>query len=172
MEAIKSFKDLVYNLNMGPGYDGYVGLIKAVDFAPEELEGMCRWSDEKYQRIRFYDTDSLEALLTCWQAGQKGPIHNYEFQQGWIKMLRGRLWLEYFKPDAQQPQAYYQRMIEEGEVVYLNDGLGYHRFSNHSDEPAIALHFYAGKLLHWHEMDEKSGEVSDRQTTCDMVVDL
>lgn len=173
MEAIKTLKSLVYNLDLGPGYDGYISLIKAVDLPEEELDSICKWDEEKYQRIRFYDTDSLEGLVTCWEPKQKGPIHNYEFQQGWIKMLKGNLWLEYFKPgELQEPKPYYQRLIQEGEVVYLNDGLGFHRFSNKSGKRAVALHFYASKLNHWHVMDEKTGEITDRQVTSDDIMEI
>lgn len=167
MEAIKDFEQLTYNLNLGAGYDGYGAMVEAVDFSDEELERVCRWSEEAYQRIRFYDTDSLEGLITCWQPGQVGPVHNYGYQQGWIKVLRGALRLEYFGVPREGLKAFNERLVEAGHSVYINDALGFHRFSNAGDEKCVALHLYFDKITRWEVFDEQTGKIREENTACD-----
>ena len=147
-------------------------MVKAVELPPAELKKVCQWSKDRYQRIRIYDTDGLEALVTCWEPGQKGPIHNYEFQQGWLKILEGQLKLEYFKKPTENLKPYNSMTIKQGEVSYLNDSLGYHRFTNPGKERCVALHFYSDKIKRWHVYDEGSGEVKELETTCDRSVEV
>lgn len=171
METIKTLKQLTYNLNLGPGYEGYSGMMKAIHFDPEELEAICSWHPDHYTRIRIYDTQCVEALITCWPPGCKGPIHNYELQEGWIKMLKGELTLEYIGIRATTAEVYSSTVLKEGHFAYLNDGIGYHRFSNNSEEPSIALHFYSDKITEWHQFDEARGVVEVVPTHCDLELD-
>lgn len=159
MEAITTLEQLVYNLNIGPGYEGYHGLVKAINLNPEEVERICQWEERDYTRIRFYNTDGLEGLITCWPAGVQGPIHNYELQQGWVKVLKGELTLEYYRLFSTDVEGYGKKKIKEGEHAYLNDGLGYHRFANHEADFAMALHLYSDKITHWHEYNTETGLV-------------
>lgn len=172
MESISTLERLKYNLTMGPGHEGYQALIEAIDLSPEELEQICQWESQRYTRIRVYDTESLEAVITCWPPQTVGPIHNYELQQGWIKVLKGELDLEYYRLFSTDVQGYGKRRIGEGHFAYLNDGLGYHRFANHGAEPAIALHLYSDKITEWHAYNEKTGLVELVPVKCDVELDL
>lgn len=170
MEAITTLEQLRYNLTLGPGFEGYSAMVNAIDLNQQELDEACYWKDERYTRIRIYDTDCVEGLITCWPAGKEGPIHNYELQQGWIKVLRGELVVEYFrlKPKVEM---YAEKVIRAGEYVYLNDNIGYHRFANRSDQRSVALHVYSDKITAWHQFDEATGAVSLVQTSCDFALD-
>ncbi|MDZ7847975.1 MAG: cysteine dioxygenase family protein [Owenweeksia sp.] len=163
---------LVYNLSLGPGYSGFTKMVEAIDLPAEELAKVCQWHKDRYQRIRIYDTEGLEALVTCWEPGQKGLIHNYKFQQGWLKILKGELKLEYFMKPTQNPKPYNTTSIKKGEVSYLNDNLGYHRFANHGKERCVALHFYSDKIKRWQVFDEDSGKIEEIETTCDRSVEI
>lgn len=171
MEAIKTFEQLVYNLNMGPGYDGYVGLVSAIELPKEELDKYCNWSTRRYQRVCFYDTAGLQGILSCWEPGQKGPIHDYNLQQGWLKVLQGELMLELFNPEH-NGKAFSTQIIEEGGINYLNDGIGFHRFANRSRQRTIAIHFYSDKIDHWTEYDERTGELSRKEALCDFNLEV
>ena len=171
MEAIRTIDRLKYNLNMGPGYDGYSAMVEAIDFTDEELDKVCFWRDEGYTRIRVYDTECVEALVTCWLPGSKSPIHDYELQQGWIKVLRGTLELEYFDVSAGKPQLYGNKVIKEGQYVYLNDGMGYHRFINNGKANAIAVSLYCDKIVKWHEFNEADGTVHEVEVGCHLELD-
>jgi len=163
---ITTLDQLVYNLNLGPGYDGYKSLIQAIDLSTAELNELCEWMSQDHMRISVYDTPGLEAVITYWRPGNKTPIHNYSFQQGWIKVMKGTLSLEYFDVDSGIPGARLmdKQLIEAGEFIYLNDGFGYHRFKNIGDEEAIAVHLYADKITERTVFHEETGMLENVQT--------
>jgi len=156
---------------MGPGYEGYSALVEAVDFDEAQLEKLCFWRDEGYTRIRIYNTESVEALVTCWLPGAASPIHDYELQQGWVKVLSGTLELEYFNLEKDKAVIYGNRSIGKGQYVYLNDAMGYHRFINNSGENVVALHLYCEKIVKWHEFNEKDGTISEVEVGCHLELD-
>lgn len=172
METIKTLDNLSYNLSLGPGIEGYNTMIASVDLPDEELNKVTHWDDERYQRVSIYDTPGLEALITCFKPKQAGPIHDYSYQQGWVKVLRGQLKLEYYHSDNDHLKAYNSLVFKKGEVVYLNDNLGFHRFSNPGPGPTVALHFYSDKILRWHIYDEGTGVISEQDTSCDRYIEV
>ena len=171
METITTLKQLKYNLNMGPGYDGYGQMVSAIDFSEEEFQNICSWLNDTYSRIRVYDTPSTEVLITCWNPGSKTPIHNYQLQEGWVKVLQGSLELEYFDISKGRPQMYGNKVIHEGEYAYLNDGMGYHRFINNSNSKTVAMHIYCDKIEHWEVFDENTGQINEVEVDCDINLD-
>ena len=160
MEAIKTYKELVYNLNRGPGYDGYTEMVKAIDLNPEEIRQICHWNPVKYNRNCIYDTDELEALITCWPPRHSGPIHNYNLQQGWIKVLKGMLTIEFFTIKEGKADGFGHRELKEGEIAWLNDSTGFHQFRNESINNAIAIHFYIDKIKSWEQFNAQDGKTS------------
>lgn len=172
MEDITTLERLKGVLNLGPGNEGYAGLVDAIKLSEAELEKICSWQEDRYTRIRVYDTESLEAIITCWPAGIQGPIHNYELNHGWVKVLKGELYLEYYRLFSTEVQAYGKKVLKEGVYAYLKDGLGYHRFANREDHPAIALHLYSDKITRWHKYNELTGLVELVPVTCDFEWDV
>lgn len=164
-------QQLKHNLTMGPGYEGYIELVKAIDLPPEEYEPLCRWSKDKYQRIRFYDTDSLEGVITCWEPQQEGSIHSFNYSVGWIKVLQGSILMEHFHKDRLDEKPVHEQRYQQGDIAFLNDSLGFHRFSNPDDERAIVLVFYADKMRHWEEYDPKSRSIHRVEVDCDLNLD-
>lgn len=170
MESITSLEQLRRNLTLGPGYEGFVKLLQAIEFPPEEYRSLCRWNEKKYQRIRLYDTESLEALLTCWLPGHATPVHNYHQSRGWAKVLEGTLRLE--RLDLEREGALkYERELKPGEITLLDDALGFHRFINPGPTKAIALVFYADRIDAWEVWDPETGKIEEREVICDLNLD-
>lgn len=172
MQPITTIKQLIRNLNMGPGYEGYKALIQAIELERSELDKICQWG-ENHTRICLYDTDCLECLITCWSPGQTSPIHNYNFQQGWIKVLQGELILEYFNVEdgSKEIELTHREFMQTGDFTYINDSLGFHRFANTNAEEAIAIHLYADKVTEWSVYDDATGRMETIPTSYDMVIE-
>ncbi len=171
MESITSLEQLHHNLTMGPGYEGYTELVKAIDLPRAEYQHLLKWSKAHYQRIRFYDTDCLEALITCWEPGQIGKIHNFEGANGWVKVLEGSLELEHFNLDNSAEKPSLTKTFKTGEIGFLNDGLGFHRFNNPTQERGVALFFYADKIDHWQVYDPNQKKAEKVEAKVDFNLD-
>lgn len=161
MEAIKTVERLKYNLNLGPGYGGYSELLKSVQFDEEALEPYLHFNQEQYQRLRIYDTDIVEAVLTCWEPGQVGMIHDFHNSLGWFKVLRGAIGIEHFNLDNDEPILRFDYEYPSDSQGFLNDDLGFHRFKNLCTKRAVVLHFYADKIKHWEVYNERLHQVED-----------
>ena len=146
METIKDLAQLKYNLSLGPGYGGYSELLKAIDFSSEELNKYCQFSDQHYQRVRLFDSNLIEAVLSCWQPKQEG-------------VLRGKVVLENFDLSIDALEPTYSQSFTEGEMGFLDDNLGFHRFRSKGLNEAVILHFYAEKLMHRGVYDPVNAEV-------------
>lgn len=171
MEKIKDLAQLKYNLSLGPGYGGYNDLLKALDFSDEELEKYVQFADERYQRIRLYDSTLIEAVLTCWQPSQKGEIHNFNGSVSWFKVLSGTVVLENFDLKGDSHKLKYKQSFKAGEQCFLDDELGFHRFVNGAGERAVILHLYSEKLLKRKVYDTETSQVCLVKTTVDSTFD-
>lgn len=168
MEAIHSVDRLKYNLNLGPGYGGYSELLQAVQFDDEALEPFLHFSDEHYQRLRIYDTNMVEAVLSCWEPGQVGLIHDFHNSLGWFKDLRGAIGVEHFNIENGNSKLRFNYDYPSDTTGFLNDDLGFHRFKNLCSKRTVVLHLYADKIKHWEVFNENSRQIEG----CPVPVDI
>jgi len=153
---ITSVSQLVRNLNMGGGYDGYESILQSIYFAREELNQYCHWSHDHHTRISLTSMDSYELLLVCWENGQQTTIHDYNDSEGWIYMIEGELQEEHYSYSKvlEELQNRGTQTLSTGQLAYENAYGGLHRFSNKSGARAISLHLYAGPIKVWNEFNE------------------
>lgn len=151
LSDIKSIAQLKKNLNLGPGYGGYMDLLAAIKISKEEWEPFCTWKEKRYTRNCIASCDGYELLLMCWEAGQQSPIHNYNFQESWIKVLQGSLTIEIFEIDPHSKKVVLDEEIQlnEKEYLYLNDTMGFHRVKNDYPKETVSLHLNIEKVTQW-----------------------
>lgn len=160
LAAIESIEQLKKSLNLGPGYGGYNELIKAIQIPHSEWEKNYLWKDENYTRNCISSCDGYELILMCWKEKQASPIHSYDFQEGWIKVLEGELTIETYQVDQETKDYRLQEAmrIAEGESTYLNDNMGYHRVVNSKKGNTTSLHLHIEKVNQWTVLDEEKHE--------------
>ncbi|NQV53515.1 MAG: cysteine dioxygenase family protein [Flavobacteriales bacterium] len=171
-QTIDTLEQLVHNLNMGPGYEGYRSLVEAINLDPAELIKFCDAKCEDHQRICIYDTPGIEAVLSYWKPGQSTRIHDYNFQQAWTKVIKGQLILEFFDVFDGEPNAEITetQLMDPGDIIYMNTSFGFHRYANLSAGDAIAIHIYADKIDAWHIYDEDTGSIETVPTAYSRVL--
>ena len=158
-------------MSLGPGYGGYNELLKAVDFTEMELMKNLSFKEERYQRIRLYDSTLIEAILTCWYPGQEGEIHNFNGSVSWFKVLRGSVDLENFELSKSAPNLKYRQTFKVGEQCFLDDELGFHRFRNSTKETAVMLHLNSEKMETRKIYNPSTGELVLSQALVDKSYD-
>lgn len=156
VSEINSIEQLVKGLNMGPGYGGYLDILKAIKLPAEEWEKYCKWQDEQYTRNCLSNCDAYELLLMCWTKGQHSPIHNYSFQEGWIKVLKGELSIDLFRIDRDSLSCVLDEtiVIKEKEYTYLNDNMGFHRVRASGEDRTVSLHLHAERVKIWEVFED------------------
>jgi len=151
ISEINTVEDLNKNLNMGPGYGGYLDMLKAIKLPKEEWENYCLWKEDKYTRNCLSNCDAYELILMCWGKEQHSPIHTYNFQEGWIKVLEGELSIDLYRIDKDSLSCVLDEtiVIKEKEYTYLNDTMGFHRVRASADGKTVSLHLHSERVREW-----------------------
>jgi cysteine dioxygenase len=159
--SIESFDQLVKNLNLGPGYGGYLDLLKAIKLPESEWKKHCQWKEQRYTRNCIASCEGYELILMCWKKGQASPIHSYDFQEGWVKVFQGQLSIDIFQVDREELRAELDEEVplEEKEYIYLNDNMGFHRMRNTAEGDTISLHLHVEKVKQWEVWDDTKNEI-------------
>ena len=164
---ITTIEQLQEALSRKPGQSGYSSVVDQIDISPKELEPYLHWKSEGHGRISLYDSEAIEAVLTCWEPGQSSAIHNYDFNQGWVLVLQGQLYLELYHMKDGKPVEVSELALGDRGLFYLNDGMGFHRFSNSSPYRTVALFIYASKVQQWTVYNEETGGFGLEKTSYD-----
>ncbi len=153
---IKTIEHLNKNLNMGPGYGGYLDILKSIKLPEEEWSRFCSWKEDGYTRNCISNCDAYELILMCWNKDQHSPIHNYDFQEGWIKVLQGELSIDIFKIDHNSLSCALDEtvVVSEREYIYLNDSMGFHRVRNSGGGKTVSLHLHSERVQKWEVFED------------------
>jgi cysteine dioxygenase len=93
------------------------------------------------------DGTTYTLLLLCWNPGRFSPIHDHPCDGCWMRVLEGQVQeCRYQKNlgDASILHCTSDQIMSKGELVFIDDNLGYHKVGNPSStEPAITLHVYS-----------------------------
>jgi cysteine dioxygenase len=151
LAKIETLDQLKKNLNLGPGYGGYIELLKAIDIPLSEWTQHIVWDEERYSRNCISSCEGYELLLMGWQEDQQSAIHSYNKQESWIKLLEGELLIETFTVDfdAQKLEVKDTILLKKGDTAYLNDDMGFHRMVNQTTERSISLHLHVESVREW-----------------------
>lgn len=146
---------------MGLGYDGYMDLVRAIKLNKKEWEEYLLWRTDGYSRNCLISSESFEVILVCWLKGQSSPIHSYDYQQGWIKVLEGELVVETYAVDLESKTANLNEsfILKEGEYCYFNDSMGFHKVYSPNSK-TVSLHLNVERITKWKEFNPVSGELT------------
>lgn len=162
ISEISTIEQLNHNLNLGPGYGGYIEILKAIKIPESEWRQFCKWNADHYTRNCLSNCDSFELMLMCWKSGQHSAIHSFNFQEGWIKVLKGELTIETFQIDRESLSCKHgdSMVIKAGQHTYLNDSMGFHRVSASSEGETVSLHLHAERVKEWEVFQDCKKEFS------------
>lgn len=167
--TIKTIAELKRNIHLGPGYGGYTEILKAIEIPYEKWKAICNFSDESYTRNCLSCCDEYELLLMCWKEGQKSPIHSYQFQESWLKVLKGELTIDTYQVNKSDMTAVKTNsvVVSAGEFSYLNDSMGFHSIRNSGSEPVSSLHLHVDRITEWEVFNPKTKSINKTNPTYD-----
>lgn len=88
------------------------------------------------------DDETYTLLLLCWNPQQTSPIHDHPYDGCWMRVVQGHIREERFIANETMYRTHDQ-MFGVGQLLFMEDSLGYHRVSNPSkSDLAVTLHLY------------------------------
>jgi cysteine dioxygenase len=112
-----------------------------------EIEPYVQFTENRYARNLIYKTPDFEALVLCWRAGQRSPIHDHGRSICAVYIFDGILSADnYRRTPAGHLRADYSEDLKAGSVLTIQT-TEIHQVSNLQDSAnLISLHFYLAPL--------------------------
>lgn len=138
--------------------DGYAGRVPldelrerldALDISYEDIKPFARFGRDSYQRNLMHAGPGYQALILCWRAGQRSPIHDHRGSSCGVRVIRGTLTETLFERTPEGlvfPTLTHE--LREGGVCGSQDS-DMHQVSNLQPPGCdlITLHVYSPPLL-------------------------
>ncbi|OMJ12428.1 Cysteine dioxygenase type 1 [Smittium culicis] len=115
----------------------------------------ANYSGGKYTRnLVNSGNGKFNLLILVWSPNTESPIHDHSSSHCMLKMLKGNLVEEIYKPAADSESSIDSNCTDQlviksstnvakNQVAYINDNIGYHRMLNPSDGFSVSLHLYS-----------------------------
>jgi len=126
-QSFNSVLDISYLLEQYNGYD---------------FKKIAYFSNEEYIRFNVYKSSEVDIKLISWSPQQGSPKHNHPNQGCLMKILEGSL-TETRYSSKNIGQVVNKGKYSVGDILFIQDSLGYHVVENREAQPAISLHVYA-----------------------------
>lgn len=168
--SLSHLHNFILKLNRATAKD-FGTIIKNMDVPKSEFEACACWVHDHYSRNCLARTDAFELILLCWKRGHDTPIHNHGGQRCWVYQVSGEVTEERYQKDASGDLVLSNELhLEEGQVTYMDDALGYHVLKNDSDEYAMSLHLYVAPIDACKIFNEESEVFETKPLTYDTEV--
>ena len=148
-------------------YENYEGLIKEHNINFETLLPFASWSSDSYQRICLANNEDCELILLCWDEGQKTPIHSHDGQKCWVYFAKGEF-EECLYAKGDKNRLLHKNRVEEGQVTFLTDEIGFHSLENRSSGLGMTLHLYANPIKKCQVYSESEEDFVDKEMAFDV----
>ena len=170
MDQIQNIDGLIKRLNLCNATTGYLDVMREINIPQTEFERYFSWNDQHYTRNQVARSDDYELILTCWENGQSGYIHDYDAHEAWIHPIQGKLREDRFVMDhAGQLQQVSSVLLGTQEFSYMRKGIDIHRYSNANQGRSVSLHLYARPVDSWTIYTLQDGNTGKKQVHPDHV---
>ena len=96
---------------------------------------------KSYNRELIYSSPEYDLVIITWCKDQGCKIHNHPENGCTVKILQNSITEELYNPDTLELCK--SSTYKKGEIMYIDDTIGYHRMCNKCDDPCVSLHVYA-----------------------------
>lgn len=93
-----------------------------------------------FNKILIYKNHLYEIFLILWPSGEYTKIHNHSKSGCFLKLLKGNIKEQVYD---NQLKFLYNIILNENDIGFLKDDIGYHCITNIGNEVAISLHIYS-----------------------------
>jgi len=163
LKKIKSIPQLILALNsceINPTENCYLNAMRSVAITFVEWEKYFRFNEEKPNRIRLSKTENYELLMSCWEKGQEGPIHDIDAAEAWIHPICGNFIEERYKLTNNKLEQVSSVLLNTKSYSYMQKSKTIYKYINTYETRSVCLHLYSKPVKIWTEYDKPTGKVT------------
>mgnify|MGYP003631196767 CR=1 FL=1 len=138
----------------------YLNVMRRVNITFVEWEHYFKFSDEKPQRVSLSKTDDYELLLSCWEKGQEGPIHDLDSEEAWIHPICGKFIEERYKLSNNKLEQVSSIQLTPQSYSYMQKSKTIYKYINVYNARSVCLHLYSKPVKVWTEYDKVTGRTN------------
>ena len=155
ISSLKEAIDFLPKMKDGKDFMDKVTLLK------EDVMHLASWDKDKYVRVSLNKTPAYELAVLFWEDGVVSAIHDHNQQEGWVKVIDGKLSEDIYELKNNIPVVQKRIVANKGELSHINDSKGIHRMLNDSGARTISLHLYTKSFESIFLYDEQTGKKTE-----------
>lgn len=93
-----------------------------------------------YFRKKIFENNNYEVYIITWDIGQTAKIHDHAENGCFLKILQGELTEIIYNKEITNKTI---SKLNEGDVSFMSNNIGYHSILNTGQIPAVSIHIYS-----------------------------
>jgi cysteine dioxygenase len=141
-QVTSTMNQLIENLLHSQSFEENYEIIQKSTICEQDVELYRHFNPLSYGRNLVFTCSTFEFILMCWKSAQESAIHDHAESDCIMRCVSGRFEEQLFEVESSKIKYVRSRIINAGDVTYINNDLGLHKLKNINDGESLALHFY------------------------------
>ncbi len=162
---IKTIENLIIALNkcaIDKTESCYLNAIKNIEIPRKTWERHFKFKEDQFGIVCLFENKRYQLLLSCWEKGQKGTIHDIDSQEVWIHPIYGEFIEERYRistknKDVEQVSSI---LLNSQSYSYMQKSKTIYRYINSYENRSVCLHLYSEPVVERREYDKNTGQVT------------
>ncbi len=173
---IKTIEKLILALNtcaIDNTESCHLNVIKNIQIPLKEWERHFMFRENRPGIVSLFSTKQYQLILSCWEKGQQGPIHDIDPEEVWIHPISGQFIEERYrlstaKKELEQVSSI---LLNSQSYSYMQKSKTIYRYINSYENRSVCFHLYSEPVVERREYDKNTGRVNLVEQLFDMQVD-
>jgi len=172
---IKTIEKLILALNtcaINTTESCYLNVMKNIQIPHTEWEEYYRFREDRPGIVSLFASEQCQLVLSCWEKGQQGPIHDIDAQEVWIHPIFGQFTEERYRVSTvkKELEQVSSIVLNSQSYSYMQKSKTIYRYINTYENRSVCLHLYSRPINEWREYDKNSGLVELVEHSYDKLV--
>jgi cysteine dioxygenase len=131
-------KNINENIHQKSNLKSIISEVKKYDDV--DWKNYVKINKNRYNKELVYKNELFDIYIVTWNKKQKSSIHNHPEYGCVYKVLKGIITEYLFDPNIET--IIKTNKLNENDIGYIHDNIGYHYIENNTDDISVSLHIY------------------------------
>lgn len=160
---IKTIEQLILALNtcaIDKTESCHLNVIKNIQIPLKVWEKHFVFKEGQPGIVSLYSDKKYQLILSCWEKGQQGPIHDIDPEEAWIHPICGQFIEERYRVSTSKKELEQVSsiLLNTQSYSYMQKSKTIYRYVNSYENRSVCLHLYSEPVVERREYDQKTGQ--------------
>lgn len=139
----------------------YLNIMKNIEIPLNRWERHFKFREDRPARVLLFETNEYQLILSCWEKGQEGSIHDIDSEEVWIHPITGQFIEERYRVSKgnNKIEKVSSIVLNSQSYSYMQKSKTIYRYINSYEYRSVCLHLYSKPVVERREYDENTGRV-------------